>query len=213
MVDKSKALYKMNTEKVIEKHCIKCGAIFYTTVPMKNTSKYCEACKHTKKSDIAICITCGKEFKRNNPKSRAKYCCEKCAILGSIKRNYYKKYNKVIPDEILLSKYEHMKSNTKSKDEQLAEMCTKKVIRKNCIICGKEFMTNISAKNRAKYCCNKCRYLGGKKIRKDRIENAMLNEDLDTRLHVNHGHIYGLKENKNIDLLMYRILKKGVELI
>lgn len=97
--------------------------------------------------------------------------------------------------------------------KQCMDMNTIKSVKKRCVVCGKEFMTIKSARNRAKYCSHKCKYLGGKKIRKDRIENAMLNEDLDTRLHANHSHIYGLKENKNIDVLMYRIIKKGVELI
>lgn len=213
MVVRNKAIYKMNTEKLVKKNCIKCGAIFYTTVPKKNVSKYCEACKHIEKSDIAICVNCGKEFKRNNPKSRAKYCCEECGILNSIKRNYFKKHKKVISDKMLIDIYNSKKANHKSKDEQLAEMRTKKVIKKKCIICGKEFMTNVSAKNRAKYCCNKCRYLGSKYRNKSKIEQKMLNEDLDTRLHVNRGYIYGLKETKNIDIIMDKIIRKGVEVI
>jgi ribosomal protein L37E len=116
-------------KKIYEKLCPQCGIVFKTTDRKQmNCSKECgNIAGHEKQKKYYVCQHCNKKFSKDSA-YRMKYCSTTCANIA-----------KRLPEEV--------------KKERLI----KKQVEKQCLWCGKVFVTTYLHK---KYCCSECGYAG-----------------------------------------------------
>lgn len=125
------------------------------------------------KTRVVVCAICGKKHIRNAKASSAKYC-DECSDIGNTIRDRKNRRGEIITVE----QAKEIIANSTTNKKQLTNLVKKKCIKKNCIVCGKEFLTNGAAKNRAKYCSAECKRDAGHKRNKQKRIDEILNQDV-----------------------------------